>query len=632
MKEKYDIFVSYRRSSFESANLIATRLRTEGYRVFFDVESLRGGKFNEQLFTVIDNCTDFLLILPPNALERCNASEDWVRKEVLRAIAGKKNIIPIMLAGFEWPDPMPQGMEDLPLYQAITASSVEYYDLSIRKLIEQYIKSKPKHLVVIKRLGLILSSVLLAAGLLFAIVRLLSIPLCNRVANEMTDHLVRLDLLGAYMDRNYTDWNDFLVKAQNSSNQQRFSALVESMSSNVQNTRMSINEIMPVDSFPRQYSLFESILFASRGLSSIELESEPAVASAHFDDYASNLHYMDEVLSQRDLGTCTQKTVNSTFELSKHSLAWTYYTYMEFMSKMPKKAKERYLEISSQFKSLPNDVSLTLTSDEYVQKQNNESATCEHIRADLDAFITNVSIRIDELDNKMSVVDGIIGSFQQIKESEENNATELAIRQDRIEAQRQINEQKKAQLEELNKEFQKSYEELKVNCSLEEDDDIWYQWSKIVHFATFMEMIAQNRKNWAAQGIYSTSSVTPEVAYATLGFMLNTFKEYHPEFAECAESAKAYYKDVSKGQRTISGMIICAMKDDMVHPVLQVGDIVLTVKGSPVLTFEDVKAALQKDGFLVMTFLRLSDGVLKEYKVDDCTPIDIIGFIELKQS
>lgn len=61
----YDVFISYRRSSFESANLIAEKLRSMGYRVFFDVETLRSGKFNEQLFQVIENCADFIVVLPP---------------------------------------------------------------------------------------------------------------------------------------------------------------------------------------------------------------------------------------------------------------------------------------------------------------------------------------------------------------------------------------------------------------------------------------------------------------------------------------------------------------------------------------------------------------------------------------
>lgn len=127
--KQYDIFISYRRSSYDTANLIATRLKSAGYSVFFDMETLRSGKFNEQLYEVIDNCKDFLVILPPEALARCVNEDDWVRLEVCRAMNHDKNIIPVMLNGFIWPNPMPKGMEDLCNYQALTASSIEYFDL-----------------------------------------------------------------------------------------------------------------------------------------------------------------------------------------------------------------------------------------------------------------------------------------------------------------------------------------------------------------------------------------------------------------------------------------------------------------------------------------------------------------------
>ena len=65
MKTKYDIFISYRRTGgFESANLIAEKLRGMGYSVFFDVESLRSGEFNKQLYNVIEQCKDFVVVLP----------------------------------------------------------------------------------------------------------------------------------------------------------------------------------------------------------------------------------------------------------------------------------------------------------------------------------------------------------------------------------------------------------------------------------------------------------------------------------------------------------------------------------------------------------------------------------------
>ena len=56
----YDIFISYRRDAFESANLFAIRLKALGYRVFFDVETMNPGKFNEQLLYLISECKDVI--------------------------------------------------------------------------------------------------------------------------------------------------------------------------------------------------------------------------------------------------------------------------------------------------------------------------------------------------------------------------------------------------------------------------------------------------------------------------------------------------------------------------------------------------------------------------------------------
>ena len=635
---KYDIFVSYRRTSSESANLIATRLRAEGYNVFFDVESMRGGKFNEQLYNVIDNCTDFLLILPPNALDRCHDQEDWVRKEVLRAIEDKKNIIPVMLNGFSWPKPMPEGMEDLPLYQALTASSVEYFDLSIRRLIEQYLQSKPKRSVIIKKTGIILAAVLLVAGLLFSAARILSVPVCDRFAGEMTDHMVRLDMLGESMNKNYAEWNVFLGKVPNAKSQQQLSDLIEEMSGRVENTRTIIRQTAPADSLPKEYSFWESLLFACRGVSIAEVEIEPAFAVSYFADFESNLDYMDTALLHKDFGAITKKTIDSHNQLSRHLLALAYYSYMELMAKMPKNAQDRYLETAKLFKSLPNDVPLTLSSEEYIQKQNNQNTMCEHIMMDLEAFVNNADAQLDvqseeleKLNVKASLVEEVMGSLQEISDLQEANATQLALKQEKIEAKKQINAQKRAELEELDKEYQKAYEELKANCALEESDGKWYKWGKIVKFATFMEMITQSRKKLNIQGVHSTSSVTPDVAYATLASMLNTFKEYHPESAVLAESAKAYYKEVSQGKRLISGVIISAIKDDATHPVHQVGDIILSMKETPVANYEELKAAFKLDGSPAETFLRLSNGILEEHHVNDCGPTDILGFCDLKQ-
>ena len=50
----YDIFISYRREGgYDTAQLLYDRLTQMRYRVSFDLETLRGGKFNTQLSQLI---------------------------------------------------------------------------------------------------------------------------------------------------------------------------------------------------------------------------------------------------------------------------------------------------------------------------------------------------------------------------------------------------------------------------------------------------------------------------------------------------------------------------------------------------------------------------------------------------
>ena len=137
MKKKnsiYDIFISYRRDGGDTlAQLIYDRLTDRGYSVFLDIESLRSGKFNEKLFSVIDACQDVVVILPPDALERCNNEGDWLFLELTHALQERKNIVPVMMKGFEWPEEITEGLEELPNFNGIQDSK-DYFDAVIDKM------------------------------------------------------------------------------------------------------------------------------------------------------------------------------------------------------------------------------------------------------------------------------------------------------------------------------------------------------------------------------------------------------------------------------------------------------------------------------------------------------------------
>ena len=140
------IFISYRRDGGDSlARSIYERLKNDGYECSFDHEMLEAGKFKPQLYEDIDECVDFLLILTPSGLDRCNNSDDVARQEIERAIEKKKNIIPIMASGFEFPktDNLPESIRELPEYQSLRLD-MDLFEEVIQKLESpKYLKSKP---------------------------------------------------------------------------------------------------------------------------------------------------------------------------------------------------------------------------------------------------------------------------------------------------------------------------------------------------------------------------------------------------------------------------------------------------------------------------------------------------------
>lgn len=130
----YQIFISYRRNGGEAlAYLLNEKLTNIGYSVFYDIESLASGKFNDKLFEVIDSCEDVIVVLPPNGLDRCSDENDWVRLEVAYALEKKKNLIPVMMNGFFWPEHMPENIADLKNYNGLTVT-FEFFDGFIQKL------------------------------------------------------------------------------------------------------------------------------------------------------------------------------------------------------------------------------------------------------------------------------------------------------------------------------------------------------------------------------------------------------------------------------------------------------------------------------------------------------------------
>lgn len=134
-----DVFISYRRTTgSQLASLLKVHLQLRGFSVFIDVEKLEAGRFEEKLITSVQRARNFILVLSANALDKCMgdvAMKDWVHKEIVTALNGKKNIVPVT-DNFVWPDPatLPEDMSTILKFNGIKWSH-EYQEASIEKIL-----------------------------------------------------------------------------------------------------------------------------------------------------------------------------------------------------------------------------------------------------------------------------------------------------------------------------------------------------------------------------------------------------------------------------------------------------------------------------------------------------------------
>lgn len=144
---KHDIFISYRRDGgFETARYLYDHLTWDGYRVTFDLDSLRAGRFDDALLERIDECTDFVIVLNKGCLDRTlnpnfPRENDWMRRELGYAIKKKKNVIPILLGGFEFPAALPEDIDEVRFINAPPYSR-EYIDSFYEKL-KVFLRTSP---------------------------------------------------------------------------------------------------------------------------------------------------------------------------------------------------------------------------------------------------------------------------------------------------------------------------------------------------------------------------------------------------------------------------------------------------------------------------------------------------------
>ena len=133
------VFISYRRSTGSAwALAISQNLTLSGYDVFFDYQGIASGDFEQVILENIRTRAHFLVLLTPSALERVDRPGDWLRREIEAALEHRRNIVPLMLEGFDFATPsigshLTGTLAFLKSYNGLTVP-VEYFDEAMSRL------------------------------------------------------------------------------------------------------------------------------------------------------------------------------------------------------------------------------------------------------------------------------------------------------------------------------------------------------------------------------------------------------------------------------------------------------------------------------------------------------------------
>jgi tetratricopeptide (TPR) repeat protein len=137
------VFISYRRSvSWAHSRLIFDHLRTQGYDVFIDVESIQSGQMETIIFNQIAARAHFLIVLTAGTVNRFAEPNDLVRREIELAMRLKRNIVPILVDNFSFIENsqfLSGVLADLSQYAGVPLSH-DYFEASMERLRTRFLE------------------------------------------------------------------------------------------------------------------------------------------------------------------------------------------------------------------------------------------------------------------------------------------------------------------------------------------------------------------------------------------------------------------------------------------------------------------------------------------------------------
>lgn len=574
-KKRYDVFISYRRDGGEeTAKHLRDALTERGYKVFLDVESLRNGPFNEALYQVIDNVKDFLLILPEHGLDRCNNENDWVRMEIERAKAAGKNIVPIMLKGFSFPEHLPESIDFIRYQNAPPAFEITFFDAFVDKL-QTFMISK-RH-PVWKRVLVIGIAALLVAAAAYGIFFIThTYPLTSRDQNivselitYMASNMKQVDLAGESYLKELNRAQQY-IEQKTTDSEGTMKTELTSYCERLRENRASLTDI------PDQ---LRQDLVGDSHFDMGDLDAYKPVLYAMIDGYIGNLEYIrDFTISENNLRSETHVAyLNMLRETAELDAEILFYNLNETLLSV---TNESALDTLKN-KLLPE---MSFVYAKRLDMTNDKEA----LTGKEDAVFLRYEKLIEEYGEVVQREDDYNDPEETLRlydylisyrESRGMDASDLIARREKFKENVEKLEEEKKALAELDQKKQQLKKEAYEKFKPSADDDLNLLWGKGKRFLTLEmpEAAAECFKLYAQKG------TGDDITYGKSG----------QRFSEVCTAL-----DI-KG-----GVVVCLYEEGLPRQAVEIGDVIYEVDGNRVCNQKEYTAAVDGDGVHSVKLIR----------------------------
>jgi len=628
MKKNFEIFISYRRSEggFETANIIHDRLTRSGYKVFMDVENLRSGKFNEQLYNQIDNCKDFIVVLGPRSLERCKNEDDWLRLEISHAIKKEKNIIPVFLRNFTIPeDPLPKDISELLNFEGIEASHV-FFNAFLEKLKKLLLSKRHFTWKRIKRqiLLFIIPVLILIATLLFIHYynqkqeKTQLENVCKEVTSEISCGFIRgNDFIGIIKDVNKY-WHDFHLNL-NETKDPKFKNKLKSEFCNYINMHIKTvkksNKLLSIELTSANQELLAR--------NNISVEDIKGANLSFQNDYESVLDYLEQMIywvnsPQNSWPFQIDEAFDILAEVNIEMINCNIYAFNELLIQMPHIVEDSYNKFLPHLTNYSAEMDFLTNKTILEAKQNRSFKKINQLINEYSSIIGNENIRVSRLESELN-------SFK--KAGEKINIK--VLKSPKIDSLKNDITNLNNELEVVNQKLKVQYQKILIKCSFDKNESMEQQMGKILHLVKYgynkvlleYEIILENErrkkelikaglslKNYEPMKSPIASNDVLKEVFILMDKYVEFNKKNDPNVMIYIPLVKEYYKLVYKQIIEPVGIVILGTEKNIPHPVLKIGDIIVEKKGMKVKNLEDYSNASNIEGENKQIMIRFIKG------------------------